>query len=66
MSSKAIREIDGKNMIAAYLAAHSEHRLSSRMVHVGLATNIEDLPLRHPWLLEVKLVAKPDQVPAPR
>jgi hypothetical protein len=30
------------------------------MVHVGLATKIEDLPLRHPWLLEVKLVAKPD------
>lgn len=60
MSSKGIYEADGKKFLATHLK--SETFVPPTFAHVDETTNLEDLPKTHPWLLEKKLVVKPDQL----
>jgi len=64
MSSKAIREFDGKRMLSSYFASHSEIKLPSRFVQITKETNVGEIGNYHPWLKDssTKLVAKPDQL----
>lgn len=64
MSQKAIREFDAKRMLAQWLDSNAapQFRPESRFVQVGPDTVLDELPIKHPWLLQTKLVAKPDQL----
>eukprot|EP00455_Lapot_gusevi_P016078 TRINITY_DN18223_c0_g1_i7.p1 TRINITY_DN18223_c0_g1~~TRINITY_DN18223_c0_g1_i7.p1 ORF type:complete len:1100 (+),score=474.36 TRINITY_DN18223_c0_g1_i7:128-3427(+) len=62
MSQHAIREFDGKNILARWLSANSEFQLSSQFVQIRPDTDLEELPVAHPWLLNTRLVVKPDQL----
>nr|BAK02254.1 predicted protein [Hordeum vulgare subsp. vulgare] len=61
MSQKAIREFDGKLLMSRWLKANSDFVLPG-VVQIKADTVIPDLPARHDWLLESKLVVKPDQL----
>lgn len=60
MSAKAVREYHGKKLIARHVAKWSEHRMDDRSVLVTPATDLETPP--EPWLMETRLVVKPDQL----
>ena len=66
MSAKAIREFDGKNLLARHLSGADGRPASfmppARVVQVNAQSNIEALVAAHPWLLTEKLVVKPDQL----
>ncbi|MCE1246837.1 MAG: ATPase [Firmicutes bacterium] len=64
MAQKAIREFDGKSLLAKLLPEYSGGRfhLEGRFVTVTPDTDMDALPSQHPWLLTEKLVAKPDQL----
>jgi len=64
MARRAIREFDGKRLLAQGLekASGGRFRLDPRRVLVGPDTALEALPKAHPWLLETRLVVKPDQL----
>ncbi|SPQ95814.1 ATP citrate synthase [Plasmodiophora brassicae] len=65
MSQKAIREYDGKRMLANWMAMNSEDDGDAHpveLVHVGPETDLESLPELYPWLTTKRLVAKPDQL----
>lgn len=67
MSQKAIREFDAKRMLAQWLSANAPtdaqlHNMEKRFVQVSPDTVLDELPIKHPWLLQTKLVAKPDQL----
>lgn len=63
MSVKAIREYDGKRMLAKWLTDHSDIKFAN-FVQVLPSTLLETLPQEDgmSWLLEKKLVVKPDQL----
>ncbi len=64
MAQRAIREADGKRMMARLLGEYTggRFRLRNRFISVSARTNIGKLPNRYKWLLKEKLVVKPDQL----
>jgi ATP citrate (pro-S)-lyase len=64
MAQKAIREADGKRMIARLLKEYTngKYAIEDTFVTVGPDTDMKKLPQRYPWLNKEKLVVKPDQL----
>jgi len=64
MAHKAIREADGKRMLARLLKNYSDgkYKISDKIVTVGPQTNMAMLPIENKWLTTEKLVVKPDQL----
>ena len=64
MAHKAIREADGKRMLARLFKnyCNGKYDISDRYVTVGPDTDLTDLPNQHKWLTTEKLVVKPDQL----
>jgi len=64
MAQKAIREADGKMMMARLLKDYTggTYRLHNRFISVGPGTDLKKLPNRYKWLHKEKLVVKPDQL----
>ncbi|MBS3976750.1 MAG: hypothetical protein KGZ75_08530 [Syntrophomonadaceae bacterium] len=64
MAQKAIREADAKRMLARLLTEYTKgaYALEDRFVSVDPETDLNQLPQKHEWLLQEKLVAKPDQL----
>lgn len=64
MAQKAIREADGKRMMARLLKEYTKGRytLENMFVTVGPETDLKKLPNTYPWLTKEKLVVKPDQL----
>jgi ATP citrate (pro-S)-lyase len=64
MAQKAIREADGKHMIARLLKEYTngKYTIEDRFISIGPQTDLKKLPTRHPWLKKTKLVVKPDQL----
>ena len=64
MAQKAIREADGKTLMARLLPeyAGSSYKIENRVISVGPGTDVKKLPQRYKWLTKVQLVVKPDQL----
>ena len=64
MAHKAIREADGKRMLARLFKDYSEgkYSISDKIVTVDPCTDVEKLPKQYEWLTNEKLVVKPDQL----
>ena len=63
MAHKAIREADGKRMIARLLNEYTPRKCSvkDQFISVTPDTDLNRLPEQYPWLNQTKLVVKPDQ-----
>ncbi|MCX6670871.1 MAG: hypothetical protein NTX92_02990 [Euryarchaeota archaeon] len=64
MAQKAIREADGKNMIARLLKEYTNgtYTIENKFISIGLDTDLKKLPTTYKWLTKEKLVVKPDQM----
>lgn len=64
MAQRAIRECDGKKMLARWGGKQSKslYVLEDRFVSVSPDVSLDTLPDMYPWLREQKLVVKPDQL----
>jgi ATP citrate (pro-S)-lyase len=64
MAQKAIREADGKRMIARLLPDYTNglYTLTDKYITVGPGTDLKKLPTQYKWLSKDKLVVKPDQL----
>ncbi len=72
MSAKAIREYHGKKLASRWLSTYSgktkydlEDRallITSSSLRLEDPTHFDALAREHPWVLETKLVVKPDQL----
>ena len=64
MARRKIREYDTKRILAEHFGHYSQGKikLSFQSILIDPETNIEELSLKYPWLLEQKLVIKPDQL----
>ena len=64
MAHKAIREADGKRMLARLFKDYSDGKydISDKIVTVGPDTDMTTLPNQYKWLTTEKLVVKPDQL----
>ncbi|HLN89316.1 MAG TPA: ATP citrate lyase citrate-binding domain-containing protein [Candidatus Binatia bacterium] len=64
MAHKAIREADGKRMLARLFKEYSKGKydISDKVVSVGPDTDMVELPNQFKWLKSEKLVVKPDQL----
>ena len=64
MAHKAIREADGKRMLARLFKDYSDgkYEISDKIVTVTPDTDMAELPNQYPWLTTEKLVVKPDQL----
>ncbi|MGE5638228.1 MAG: ATP citrate lyase citrate-binding domain-containing protein [Chloroflexota bacterium] len=64
MAHKAIREADGKRMLARLFKEYfdGEYSISDKIVSVGPDTDMVKLPQQYSWLTTEKLVVKPDQL----
>ena len=64
MAHKAIREVDGKCMLARLFKEYSngKYYIPDKYVAVGPDTNMSNLPNQHKWLTTEKLVVKPDML----
>jgi ATP citrate (pro-S)-lyase len=63
MAHKAIREADGKRMLARLFKDYAQgNYISDKVVSVTPDTDLANLPKQHPWLTTEKLVVKPDQL----
>jgi len=72
MSAKAIREYHGKKLVSKWISSYSDSKkydledrallITPSSTHPGDPTSFDSLPIDHPWLLEAKLVVKPDQL----
>ena len=64
MAHKAIREADGKRMLARLFKDYSEGKydIPDKIVTVGPDTDLTKLPSQYKWLTTEKLVVKPDQL----
>ena len=64
MAHKAIREADGKRMLARLFKNYSkeEFEIPDKIVTVELETDMTKLPIQNKWLTTEKLVVKPDQL----
>src|SRR5512136_1465128 len=64
MAQKAIREADGKNMIARLLKEYTNgaYSIENKFLSIGPQTDLKKLPTTNKWLEKEKLVVKPDQL----
>jgi ATP citrate (pro-S)-lyase len=64
MAQKAIREADGKVMMARLLKDYTDgkYKIQNRFISVGPETDLKKLPNKYKWLQKEKLVVKPDQL----
>jgi ATP-citrate lyase beta-subunit len=64
MAQRGIREFDGKKMLAKYWSEYmtKDFKFPGKVVLVDPETKLDDLPKENKWLLEEKLVVKPDQL----
>jgi ATP citrate (pro-S)-lyase len=64
MSAKAVREYHGKKLLARHILARSNgaHHVDDRSVLVTPTTDLDDVVVQEPWLLQETLVVKPDQL----
>lgn len=64
MAHKAIREADGKHILARLFKDYSEGKfeISDKIVTVGPDTDMAKLSTQYKWLTTEKLVVKPDQL----
>jgi len=63
MAQKAIREADGKRMMARLLGDYIKgYKLDDKYVTVGPDTDLKKLPNKYKWLKKERLVVKPDQL----
>ena len=64
MAHKAIREADGKRLLARLFKDYSEGKyvISDKIVTVDPCTDMVRLPKQYKWLTTEKLVIKPDQL----
>src|SRR5512137_1402219 len=64
MAHKAIREADGKRILAQRIGYYSDGKISvsDKVVSVGPDTDMGKLPQQYKWLKTEKLVVKPDQL----
>jgi len=64
MAQKAIREADGKNMIARLLKEYTNgaYYIENTFLSIGPQTDLKKLPMTNKWLTKEKLVVKPDQL----
>ena len=64
MAHKAIREADGKLMLASLLKDYSDgkYKVPDKIVSVGPETDMTKLLEKYSWLTSEKLVVKPDQL----
>jgi ATP citrate (pro-S)-lyase len=64
MAQKAIREADGKRMIARLLKEYTngKYTIDDTFVTVEPDTDLKKLPTTYKWLAKEKLVVKPDQL----
>jgi ATP citrate (pro-S)-lyase len=64
VAHKAIREADGKRMLARLLKDYSNGKIeiSDKIVSVQPGTDMAKLPTQYKWLTTEKLVVKPDQL----
>ncbi len=64
MAQKAIREADGKAMMARLLTDYTDgkYKIQNRFISVGPETDLKKLPNKYKWLQKEKLVVKPDQL----
>jgi ATP citrate (pro-S)-lyase len=64
MAHKAIREADGKRMLARLFKDYSNgnYEISDKIVTVGPDIDMTKLPSQYKWLTTEKLVVKPDQL----
>ena len=64
MAQKAIREADGKRMMARLLKEYTngKYKVDNRYITVGPDTDMKKLPGKYKWLKKEKLVVKPDQL----
>src|SRR5512135_1393625 len=64
MAHKAIREADGKRMIARLFKDYSngKYDIPDKYVSIGPDTDMKKLPTQYEWLTTDELVVKPDQL----
>ncbi len=64
MAHKAIREADGKRMLARLLKDYSDgkYEVPDKIILVAPDTDLAKLPEQYGWLATEKLVVKPDQL----
>ena len=64
MAQRGIREYDGKKMLAKYWIDYisKDFKFPGKIVLVDPKTKLDDLPKKHKWLKNEKLVVKPDQL----
>ncbi len=64
MAQRAIREYDGKRMIARWLRlkADSRYHIDNTYAQVTPDSLFEEMAIMQPWLTEHRLVVKPDQL----
>jgi len=64
MAQKAIREADGKRMMARLLKDYTDgkYKIEDRYITIGPDTDLKKLPGKYKWLAKEKLVVKPDQL----
>ncbi len=64
MAQRAIREADGKGMMARLFAGYAGGRylIRNRFASLGPETDLKRLPDRHPWILKERLAVKIDQL----
>jgi len=60
MAQKAIREADGKTMIARLLKEYTNgaYTIENKFLSIGPQTDLKKLPTTHKWLTQKKLVVK--------
>src|SRR3989344_4573333 len=64
MARRKIREYDAKRILAEHLEHYSQGKIkiAFRSILVDVQTNLEELPRQYPWILDRKLIVKPDQL----
>lgn len=64
MAQKAIREADGKRMMARLLKDYTggKYGVDDRYIRIGPDTDLKKLQDQYKWLANTKLVVKPDQL----
>ncbi|MEM0493173.1 MAG: ATPase, partial [Candidatus Thermoplasmatota archaeon] len=64
MAQKAIREADGKRMIARLLGEYTDggYKIEDRFITITPETDLKKIPSEYKWVTKQKLVVKPDQL----
>jgi ATP-citrate lyase beta-subunit len=62
MAQKGIREFDAKHMMARLLPDLADIRYEGKVALVEPGTDLQNFTTQYPWVLDHKLVVKPDQL----